>query len=183
MDARCEIALMWMSQSLIKGESALVQVRAQCRQPTSHNQSPCWLRYMTPYGVTRPQWVYWIVPINLYNRTSGALNTPINYVYGGRMRYLTNYVITWHLVQGNPCMGSGYDIHKDGCALTGVKQLNRDSGPIPLTFFIRNQNNRLNVVWLLAMIAKHSAHATTVSKMCKTLYNVSISLTIKKCIS
>ena len=30
---------------------------AWCRQATSHYQSHCWLSYMSPYGVTRLQWV------------------------------------------------------------------------------------------------------------------------------
>ena len=45
----CEIALIWMS--------TLVQVIAWCRQATSHYLSQCWPRFLSPYGVTRPQWV------------------------------------------------------------------------------------------------------------------------------
>ena len=30
---------------------------AWCRQATSHYLSQCWLRFMSPNGVTRPQWV------------------------------------------------------------------------------------------------------------------------------
>ena len=37
--------------------STLVQVMAWCCQATSHYLNQCWLRYLTPYGVTRPQWV------------------------------------------------------------------------------------------------------------------------------
>ena len=37
--------------------STLVQVMAWCRQATSHYLSQCWPRYVSPYGVTRPQWV------------------------------------------------------------------------------------------------------------------------------
>ena len=35
----------------------LVQVMAWCRQATSHYLSQCWPRSLSPYGVTRPQWV------------------------------------------------------------------------------------------------------------------------------
>ena len=35
----------------------LVQVMAWCRQATSHYLSQCWPRFVSPYGVTRPQWV------------------------------------------------------------------------------------------------------------------------------
>ena len=38
-------------------KSTLVQVMAWCRQATSHCLSQCWPIFMSPYGVTRPQWV------------------------------------------------------------------------------------------------------------------------------
>ena len=47
----------WMSRDLTDGKSTLVQVMAWCRQATSHYLSQCWPRSLTPYGVTRPQWV------------------------------------------------------------------------------------------------------------------------------
>ena len=53
----CEIALWWMSLDLTDDKSTLVQVMAWCRQATSHYLSQCWPRYLSPYGVTRPQWV------------------------------------------------------------------------------------------------------------------------------
>ena len=52
-----EIALRSMSQDLTDDKSTLVQVMAWCRQATSHYLSQCWPRSMSPYGVTRPQWV------------------------------------------------------------------------------------------------------------------------------
>ena len=53
----CETALRWMSLDLIDDKSSLVQVMAWCRQATSHYLSQCWLRSISPNGVTRPQWV------------------------------------------------------------------------------------------------------------------------------
>ena len=53
----CEIALIWMSLDLTDDQSTLVQVMAWCRQATSHYLSQCWPRSLSPYGVTRPQWV------------------------------------------------------------------------------------------------------------------------------
>ena len=53
----CEIALDWMSLDLTEDKSTLVQVMAWCRQATSHYLSQCWPRSVSPYGVTRPQWV------------------------------------------------------------------------------------------------------------------------------
>ena len=35
----------------------LVQVMAWCCQATSHYLSQCWLGYLSPYGIARPQWV------------------------------------------------------------------------------------------------------------------------------
>ena len=49
-----EIVLTWTPQNLSDDKSILVQVMAWCRQATSHYLSQCWLRSMSPYGVTRP---------------------------------------------------------------------------------------------------------------------------------
>ena len=53
----CKIALIWMSQDFTDDQSTLVQVMAWCRQATSHYLSQCWPRSLSPYDVTRPQWV------------------------------------------------------------------------------------------------------------------------------
>ena len=53
----CEIVLVWMSLDFIDGQSTLVQVMAWCHQAASHYLSQCWPRSLSPYGVTRPQWV------------------------------------------------------------------------------------------------------------------------------
>ena len=52
-----EIALRWMPLDLTDDKSTLVQVMAWCRQATSHYLSQCWPSSMSPYDVTRPQWV------------------------------------------------------------------------------------------------------------------------------
>ena len=46
-----------MPPDLAEDKSTLVQVMAWCRQATSHYMSQCWPRSLSPYGVTRPQWV------------------------------------------------------------------------------------------------------------------------------
>ena len=56
-DISCKIALRWMPLDLTEDKSTLVQVMAWCHQATSHYLSQCWHRLMSPYGVTRPQWV------------------------------------------------------------------------------------------------------------------------------
>ena len=53
----CEIALIWMSLDFTDDQSTLGQVMAWCCQATSHYLSQCWPRSLSPYGVTRPQWV------------------------------------------------------------------------------------------------------------------------------
>ena len=56
-DVLCVIALRWMSLDLNDDKSALVQVMAWCRQATSHYLSQFWPRYLSPYGITTPNWV------------------------------------------------------------------------------------------------------------------------------
>ena len=58
----CEIAQIWMSLDFTDDQSTLVQVMAWCRQATSHYLSQCWPRFLSPYGVTRPQWVNSLTP-------------------------------------------------------------------------------------------------------------------------
>ena len=53
----CEDALIWMSLDFADDQSTLVQVMAWCHQATSHYLSQCWPRSLSPYGITRPQWV------------------------------------------------------------------------------------------------------------------------------
>ena len=52
-----KIAHWLMSLDLTDDKSTLVYVMAWCCQATSHYMSQCWPRFMSPYGVTRPQWV------------------------------------------------------------------------------------------------------------------------------
>ena len=62
-DKSCEIALRSVSLEFSDDKSTLVQVMAWCRQAASHYQSQCWPRSVSPYGITRPQWVnYWANP-------------------------------------------------------------------------------------------------------------------------
>ena len=61
----CEIALIWMSLDFTDDQSTLVQVMACCRQAPSHYLSRCWLRSLSPYGVTRPQWVKHLQDFNI----------------------------------------------------------------------------------------------------------------------
>ena len=58
-----EIALRWMPLDLTGDKSTLFQVMAWCRQATRHYLSQCWPRSLSPYSVTRPQWVKWKVAV------------------------------------------------------------------------------------------------------------------------
>ena len=53
----CEMIPRRMWLNLTDDKSTLVQVMAWCRQATSHYLSQCWPSSMSPYSVTRPQWV------------------------------------------------------------------------------------------------------------------------------
>ena len=53
----CEIPLSWISLNLTDDKSTLVQVMTWCRQATNHYLDQRWPRSMSPYGITRPQWV------------------------------------------------------------------------------------------------------------------------------
>ena len=57
----CETALRSMPQNPSDDKSTLVQVMAWCHQAASHYLSQCCPKSLSPYGVTRPQWVkrYW----------------------------------------------------------------------------------------------------------------------------
>ena len=56
----CETALRSMPQNPSDDKSTLVQVMAWCHQAASHYLSQCCPRSLSPYGVTRPQWVKFI---------------------------------------------------------------------------------------------------------------------------
>ena len=50
-------ALRWLTRDLTDDKSTLVQVKALCRQATSHYLNQCWPRSLLQYGITRPQCV------------------------------------------------------------------------------------------------------------------------------
>ena len=72
----CEIALRWMPLDLTNDTSTLVQAMAWSRQASSHYLSQCWPRSMSPYGVTKPQWVKYIYLEKTLNRAPG--NTDVS---------------------------------------------------------------------------------------------------------
>ena len=63
-----EIALRWMPQNIFdysQLDSTLVPVMAWCHKATSHYLNQCWPRFVSPYGVTRLQWLTHAV-LNLF---------------------------------------------------------------------------------------------------------------------
>ena len=83
----CEFALRWMSLDLTDDKTTLVQVMAWCRQATSHYLSQCWPRSLSPYGITRPQWVN-----SLAIETCGS-------VFLNSFYELITWAIMWNLSQ------------------------------------------------------------------------------------
>ena len=65
--------LWWMPQDLTDDKSTLVQVMAWCRQATSHCLSQCWISSLSPYGVTRPQWINSLSPRRCVNNLKSAI--------------------------------------------------------------------------------------------------------------
>ena len=64
MSNYCVIDLRWIQQNTFDDKSILVQVMAWCHQATSHYLSQYWPRSSSPYGITRPQWVNSLRPID-----------------------------------------------------------------------------------------------------------------------
>ena len=80
----CETALRSMPQNPSDDKSTLVQVMAWCRQAASHYLSQCCPRSLSPYGVTRPQWVKTLFSyIRIYFTNCGWSNdaSSINSIY------------------------------------------------------------------------------------------------------
>ena len=65
-----ETAIKWMPQHLTAHWSTLVQAMAWCHQATSHYLSQSWPRSLSPYDVTRPQWVKWNGPLVSFSEKS-----------------------------------------------------------------------------------------------------------------
>ena len=60
---RLYLSQWWMSLDLTVDKSTLVQLMAWCCQALSHYLSQCWPTYVSPDGVSWPQWVnYSLVP-------------------------------------------------------------------------------------------------------------------------
>ena len=90
-----EIAVVWMAQNITKDKSVLVQVMAWCCQATSHYQSQCWSRSMSPYGFIRPQWVN-VFTIKWPEQLVIQFNDPYCSAHPSQCAELS--WITWHLV-------------------------------------------------------------------------------------
>ena len=110
-------------------QSTLVQVKAWCRQ-ASHYLSQCWPRFMSPYGVTRPQWVntlrprqnVWHFPDDIFKCISWMkINAGVYTKFSSR---LSKEPFPW-LIQKFPCILI-FKTGQPGC------QLNLSEGSIRL---------------------------------------------------
>ena len=68
-----EITLKWAKKTLLMISPTLAQAISRCRKATCHYLSRCWPRYMSLYGVTRPQWVNKDVKVWLQGVNMGTL--------------------------------------------------------------------------------------------------------------
>ena len=84
-------ALRWMPWNLTNDKSRLIQVMAWCRQATSHYLSQCWLSSLSPYGVTRPQWV------NVYYVLWYCAENNLAIIYRLYQIHIMCYQVIWDL--------------------------------------------------------------------------------------
>ena len=78
-----------MPRDLTDDNSTLVQVMAWCRQATSHYLSQCWPSSMSPYSVTRPQWLEWYL-LNWYTLWEIILNV-VKWILFSILLFRQNY--------------------------------------------------------------------------------------------
>ena len=103
-DVAVEIALRPVPHNLTNDKSTLVwtgQVMAWFHQATSHYLSQCWPRSMSPYGVTRPQWVKHIQCVAVITRsiflkilTTDPHSSPVRARYGMSVVILISYLLS-----------------------------------------------------------------------------------------
>ena len=87
-------------------KSTLVQVMAWCRQATSHYLSQCWPRYLSSYGMTRPQWVNSVTPeqngrklqIRTANITFSWIEFFFNSIFSSKFKFYWNVFQCFSLV-------------------------------------------------------------------------------------
>ena len=63
----CETDLIWMLLDYTYDQWTLFYVMTWCCQTTSHNLIHWWPRYLSPYGVTKPEWVNWCYCISFHH--------------------------------------------------------------------------------------------------------------------
>ena len=109
----CEIVLIWMSLDFTDDQSTLVQLMAWCHQATTHYLSQCWPRSLSPFGVTRPQWVnnniHWPILSILYLSDGSVSLDSADLIYTKfcRVNWLEWFGVVWSIVywlegQGQP---------------------------------------------------------------------------------
>ena len=86
-----------MSLDITDDQSTLVQVMAWCHQATSHYLSQCWSRSLSPYGVTRPEWVKYDKWAGIVHFTGlkGAIQTLLRVPQGDQAAILWHRPFLW----------------------------------------------------------------------------------------
>ena len=94
-----------MPLDLTDDKSTLVQVMAWCRQATSHYLSQCWPRSVSPYGVTRPQWVNYMTG---YKNGSPSHDCLVTCPIETEVRHVKNFLFVrlpkFHIIQFRLCI-------------------------------------------------------------------------------
>ena len=93
-----------MPLNLTDDKSTLVQVMAWCRQATSHYLSQSWPRFMSPYGVTRPQWV------ECWAHIRHTISHPIVYVWLINCKYRLSITGTDGVIVACQHLITGYKV-------------------------------------------------------------------------
>ena len=98
----CTISLSWLSLDHADDKSTLVQVTAWCRQATSHYLSQCWPRSLSPYGVTRPQWVKEIRCYTLDQSDKSHVPVPYPAIHPSEPKKCTYFCSEWCILRYEP---------------------------------------------------------------------------------
>ena len=108
----CEITQVWMSLEFTDDQSTLVQVMAWCRQAASHYLGHCWPRFVSLYGVTRPQWVnsLWPSDTMCWHKSGSTLAQVMACCLTAPSHYLNQY---WLLIDKIHCHSSGGNFSKN----------------------------------------------------------------------
>ena len=97
-------AFRWKPQELTNEKSTLVQVMAWCRQATSHYLSQYWPRFVSPYGVTRPQCVLTNMDSNMELSWQCILRCKLWEIYCVYFIEIAHFIVTLRCIKQWECV-------------------------------------------------------------------------------